>query len=95
MGGWEGSGRGWAGVGPRAACGTQHPSRPSCPPCSYAGSVRPISYLVCSHRLLTQPPVLPLCSYEMLLPQLDNMVDAVVAAPPSHSKNQVCQTVVR
>ena len=28
------------------------------------------------------------CSYELLLPQLDNMVDAVVAAPPSHSKGQ-------
>ena len=28
------------------------------------------------------------CSYELLLPQLDNMVDAVVAAPPSHAKNQ-------
>ncbi|GAB4817698.1 hypothetical protein N2152v2_004744 [Parachlorella kessleri] len=26
--------------------------------------------------------------YELLLPQLDNMVDAVVAAPPSHAKNQ-------
>lgn len=28
------------------------------------------------------------CSYDMLLTQLDNMADAVVAAPPSHSKNQ-------
>jgi hypothetical protein len=27
-------------------------------------------------------------SYELLLPQLDNMTDAVVAAPPSHSKGQ-------
>ncbi len=33
-------------------------------------------------------PSLDGCSYELLLPQLDNMVDAVVAAPPSHAKNQ-------
>ncbi len=34
------------------------------------------------------PPVPCCCSYELLLAQLDNMTDAVVAAPPSHSKNQ-------